>query len=447
MRELLRIGAGAGFSGDRLEPAVVLAERGGIQYLVLECLGERTVALAQLRKRKDATRGYDPLLDRRMELLLPFLKRRGVRVVTNMGAANPIAAADAIIAIARTQNMAVQVAIVTGDDVLAKIEPDEPTLESQTPISEYGELVSANAYLGAAALLPALQSGADIIITGRVADPSLFVAPMAFEYGWQLDDFDRLARGTAVGHLLECAGQLCGGYYAEPGRKDVPDMAHLGFPFADVDADGNATLGKVEGTGGCITLATAKEQLLYEVTDPFGYVTPDVVANFSTVALREMGPNRIDVRGATGKERPAKLKVSVGYHAGYVGEGEISYGGANALGRARLAGEIICERLGKEFPYIRIDLIGSTSLHGRSFDGSEQPYEIRLRVAARAPTAERAMIVGEEVEALYTNGPAGGGGARKYVQEQIGIVSTLIERELVPTKVTLRAWSRNAQAA
>ncbi|HEX5864658.1 MAG TPA: acyclic terpene utilization AtuA family protein, partial [Casimicrobiaceae bacterium] len=428
MRELLRIGAGAGFSGDRLEPAVVLAERGGIQYLVLECLGERTVALAQLRKRKDPTRGYDPLLDRRMELLLPFLKRRGVRVVTNMGAANPIAAADAIIAIARTQNMAVQVAIVTGDDVLAKIEPDEPTLESQTPISEYGELVSANAYLGAVALLPALQSGADIIITGRVADPSLFVAPMAFEYGWQLDDFDRLARGTAVGHLLECAGQLCGGYYAEPGRKDVPDMAHLGFPFADVDADGNATLGKVEGTGGCITLATAKEQLLYEVTDPFGYVTPDVVANFSTVALREMGPNRIDVRGATGKERPAKLKVSVGYHAGYVGEGEISYGGANALGRARLAGEIIRERLGKEFPDIRIDLIGSTSLHGRSFDGSEQPYEIRLRVAARAPTAERAMIVGEEVEALYTNGPAGGGGTRKYVQEQIGIVSTLIER-------------------
>ena len=447
MRETLRIGAGAGFSGDRMEPAVVLAERGGIQYLVLECLGERTVALAQLRKRKDPTRGYDPLLERRMELLLPFLKRHGVRMVTNMGAANPIAAADAIIAIARAQNMAVQVAVVTGDDVLAKIEPDEPTLESQTPISEYGELVSANAYLGAAALLPALQSGADIIITGRVADPSLFVAPMAFEYGWQLDDFDRLARGTSVGHLLECAGQVCGGYYAEPGRKDVPDMAHLGFPFADVDADGKATLGKVEGTGGCITLATAKEQLLYEVTDPFGYVTPDVVADFSTVALHETGPNRVDVRGATGKERPAKLKVSVGYHAGYIGEGEIGYGGANALGRARLAGEIIRERLGKAFPDVRIDLIGSTSLHGRSFDAGEQPYEIRLRIAARAPTAERAMIVGEEVEALYTNGPAGGGGTRKYVQEQIGIVSTLIERELVPTKVTLRAWSRNAQAA
>ena len=447
MRELLRIGAGAGFSGDRLEPAVVLAERGGIRYLVLECLGERTVALAQLRRRRDSTRGYDPLLERRIELLLPLLKRLGVRLITNMGAANPVAAADAIIAIARAQKAPIRVAVVTGDDVLARIEPDELTLESRTPIVEYGELVSANAYLGVAALLPALQSGADIIITGRVADPSLFVAPMAHEYGWQLDDFDRLARGTSVGHLLECGGQVCGGYYAEPGRKDVPDMAHLGFPYADVDSDGNATLGKVEGTGGCITLATAKEQLLYEVTDPFGYVTPDVVADFSTVTLRETGPNRVDVRGAISKGRPPKLKVSVGYLAGYVGEGEISYGGANAMGRARLAGEIIRQRLGKEFPEMRIDLIGSTSLHGRSFDSLEQPYEIRLRVAARAPTPERAMIVGEEVEALYTNGPAGGGGTRKYVQEQIGIVSTLIEREQVSTKVTLREWSRNVQAA
>ena len=447
MREMLRIGAGAGFSGDRLEPAVVLAERGRIQYLVLECLGERTVALAQLRKRRDASRGYDPLLERRIELLLPLLRRNGVRLITNMGAANPVAAADAIIAIARVQKTPIRVAIVTGDDVLAKITPGELTLETRTPIAEYGDLVSANAYLGAAALLPALQAGADIVITGRVADPSLFLAPMVHEYGWQLDDVDRLARGTSVGHLLECAGQLCGGYYAEPGRKDVPDMAHLGFPYADVDADGNASLSKVEGTGGIITLATATEQLLYEVTDPFGYVTPDVVADFSTVTLRETGPNRVDVRGATGRARPEMLKVSVGYLAGYVGEGEISYSGVNAMARARLAGDIVRERLGKAFPEMRIDLIGSTSLHGRSFDSAERPYEIRLRVAARAPTSERAMLVGEEVEALYTNGPAGGGGTRKYVQEQIGIVSTLIERAQVPTKVTLREWSRDAQAA
>jgi hypothetical protein len=269
-----------------------------------------------------------------------------------MGAANPLAAADAIVGIARRHGISIRVAAITGDDVLAEIDSAARTLETHTPIVEFGELVSANAYLGVAALMPALETGADIVITGRVADPSLFVAPMAHRYGWALDDFDRLARGTSVGHLLECAGQLCGGYYAEPGPKDVPGMADLGFPYADVDADGDSTLAKVEGTGGRITLANAKEQLLYAVTDPFGYVTPDVVADFSTVSLCETGANRIAVSGAHGRPRPRELKVSVGYLAGYVGEGEIGYAGANAVARARLAGDVMRERIGRQFPDI-----------------------------------------------------------------------------------------------
>jgi len=305
--------------------------------------------------------------------------------------------------------------------------------------------VSANAYLGADALLPALASGADVVVTGRVADPSLFLAPMIHRYGWALDDVDRLARGTSIGHLLECAAQVSGGYYADPGRKDVPGIAHLGFPFADVDADGNATLGKLEGTGGVIDLATVTEQLLYEVTDPTGYVTPDVVADFSAVRLRQRGRDRVEVRGARGRARPDRLKVSVGYLAGYLGEGEIGYGGENALARARLAGDIVRERIGAEFDELRIDLIGSTSLHGRAFDAQERPYEVRLRVAARAASPERAAIVGEEVEALYLNGPAGGGGARKYVHEQIGIVSTLIDRDRVRTRTTVKDWALDGQ--
>jgi len=435
MAKPLRIGCGAGFSGDRLEPAVVLAARGEIDYLVLECLAERTIALAQLRKRKDPARGYDPLLERRIELLLPALQAHRFRLVTNMGAANPLAAADAIVGIARRHGISIRVAAITGDDVLAEIDSAARTLETRTPLVEFGELVSANAYLGVAALMPALETGADIVITGRVADPSLFVAPMAHRYGWALDDFDRLARGTSVGH------------YAEPGPKDVPGMANLGFPYADVDADGDATLAKVEGTGGRITLANAKEQLLYEVTDPFGYVTPDVVADFSTVSLCETGANRIAVSGAHGRPRPRELKVSVGYLAGYVGEGEIGYAGANAVARARLAGDIIRERIGRQFPDMRVDLIGETSMHGRSFDHAAHPYEVRLRVAARAKSAELAMIVGEEVEALYTNGPAGGGGTRKYVHEQIGIVSTLVDREQVMAKVTIKEYAGNAKAA
>jgi hypothetical protein len=443
----LRIGTGAAFSGDRIDAAIALAERGDLDFQIFECLAERTIALAQLRKRRDAAKGYDPLLERRMEQLLPLLKQRRFRVITSMGAANPGAAADATIAIARHLELPLKVAVVTGDDVLDRLDPATPALETGQPIGGAGPLVSANAYLGADALLPALASGADIVISGRIADPSLFLACIVHHFGWRLDDFERLARGTAVGHLLECAGQLTGGYFAEPGYKEVPDMANLGFPFADVDADGNAVLGKLDGTGGRIDLATVKEQLLYEVTDPCAYVTPDVIADFTAVTLRPTGPNRVDVRGARGKSRPDKLKVSVGYLAGYVGEGEIGYAGANALARARLAGEIVRERLGAEFPNLRIDLIGSTSLHGRSFDVAEHPYEVRLRVAGRAATAERAMIVGEEVEALYTNGPGGGGGARKYVHEQVGIVSTLIERERVPTGITIKEWSRDAKAA
>ena len=334
---------------------------------------------------------------------------------------------------------------MTGDDVLDALDLDAPTLETGTPLSTYGPIVSANAYLGAEALLPALATGADIVVTGRVADPSLFVAPLQHEYGWAPDDVDRLARGTAVGHLLECAGQLCGGYFADPGRKDVPGMAQLGFPFADVDADGHAVLGKVAGTGGRITRATATEQLLYEVTDPHGYLTPDVTADFSAVTLTETAPDRVTVRGARGRPRPATLKVSVGYLAGYVGEGEIGYAGANAVARAHLAAEILRERLGSRFAELRIDLVGSTSLHGRAFDPDARPYEVRLRVAARAPSSEEAALVGDEVEALYTNGPAGGGGTRKYVTEQIGIVSTLLDRARVSTRVTVREWSAHAE--
>jgi hypothetical protein len=435
--ETLRIGAGAGFSGDRLEPAQVLAERGNLDYLVLECLAERTIALAQLRRRHDPEAGYDPLLQRRLEPLLSKLKRNRIRLLTNMGAANPLAAARRVVEMARRLEIPLRVAAVTGDDVLASLDLDQPALESGRRLRDYAPVVSANAYLGVDAMLPALASGADVVITGRVADPSLFVAPLVHRFDWRLDDFDRIARGTAIGHLLECAGQVCGGYFADPGKKDVPGLASLGFPYADVRADGSGIVGKVAGTGGRIDLSTVTEQLLYEVSDPASYVTPDVVADFTAVRLRQEEVDRVSVAGGLGRSRPAALKVSVGYQAGYVGEGEISYAGSNAVRRAELAGAIVRERLCGEIGEVRVDLIGSTALHGRAFFADEKPYEVRLRVAARCETREAAARVGEEVEALYTNGPAGGGGARKIVQEQVGIVSCLIARDRVTPRLTL----------
>jgi hypothetical protein len=436
--DTVRIGCGAGFQGDRLEPALVLAAQAKLDYLMLECLGERTVALAQLRKLHDQSGGYDPLLERRMTGLLPLIKQNRVRVVTNMGAANPIAGAEKIVALARRLGLKVRVAALTGDDVFDALDPNELALETGEALANAGPLFSANAYLGVEEMLPALESGADIVLTGRVADPSLALAPLAHRFGWKLDDQERFARGTVVGHLLECAGQLTGGYFADPSRKDVPGMASLGFPFADVDADGNARLSKVEGTGGIINRMTAIEQLLYEVTDPTAYLTPDVTADFSQVEIAESGPDMISVKGARGRKRPDTLKVSVGYHAGYIGEGEISYAGENCVARAKLGGEIVAERLRGQFQELRVDIIGLSALHTRPMsDGDHNPYEVRLRVAGRSADRDIAARVGEEVEALWTNGPAGGGGARKSTQEQIGIVSCLIARDRVKPQVTV----------
>jgi hypothetical protein len=450
MKQQIRIGCGAGFSGDRMEPAVILAEKGELDYLVLECLAERTIALAQKRKIQDPTKGYDPLLERRMELLLPILLKNKVRLITNMGAANPIAAAEKIVEIARNQGVKIKVAAVTGDDVNEELRfPNDDfavfgnesfaydLMVNRQSAIENQKLLSANAYLGVEGILEALKSDANIIITGRVADPSLFLAPMIHEFGWSVDDYDLLAKGTVVGHLLECAGQVTGGYFADPVQKPVSDLDTLGHPFADVFADGSAIISKVEGTGGMVTLATAKEQLLYEVVNPHAYLTPDVSADFTTVCLEEIAENQVKVWGATGNEKPSTLKVSVGYQAGFLGEGEISYAGRNALARAHLAGEIIQKRIVEEFPNLRIDYVGVSAIHRADFGHNSEPYEVRLRVAANAPTAAKAALIGEEVEALYTNGPAGGGGVRKYATEVVGIVSVLVDRQKVIPEVSL----------
>ncbi len=435
----LTIGCGAGFSGDRIEPALILTEQANLDYLVLECLAERTIALAQKRKAQDPTKGYDPLLEKRIFLLLPLVKKYKTRLITNMGAANPLAAADKIIELAREQNIKIKVAVVLGDDVFEKISGNETALETNEPLSKAGELISANAYLGADALLPALQSDAEIIITGRVADPSLFTAPMIHEFGWALDDYHKIGQGTVIGHLLECAGQVTGGYFADPVKKPVDNLASLGHPFAEIMPDGVGTIRKVLGTGGIINLATAKEQLLYEVVNPNEYYTPDVIADFTKVLLTNTEKDAVQASNGTGKLRPSDLKVSVGYKAGFIGEGEISYAGANALQRAELAGEIIYERLHEEFPDIRFDYIGYNAIHRNSFGNSVSPYETRLRVAAKDMDSESSSRIGEEVEALYTNGPAGGGGVRKNVEEIIGILSIMLDRDQIQSSVEFRA--------
>ncbi|MEM5294372.1 acyclic terpene utilization AtuA family protein [Burkholderia sp. JPY481] len=433
---VVRIGAGAGYSGDRIEPALELAEHGQLDYLVFECLAERTIAIAQQARSKDAELGYDPLLEARMRAVLPVAARNGVRIVSNMGAANPRAAARRTAQIARELGLGgLRIAAVTGDDVLDVVRAGEfHFVESGDAVAAYEDrLISANAYLGASGIVDALAAGAQIVLTGRVADPSLFVAPLVHEFGWRMDDWPMLGQATVIGHLLECAGQITGGYFADPGFKDVPNLARLGFPIAEVARDGSVAITKLARSGGLVTEATCKEQLLYEIHDPRRYLQPDVVADFSQVRVEQEAPDRVRVTGGGGTERTATLKVSVAYFDGYIGEGQISYGGPGALARARLALDIVRERLaltGVEARELRFDLIGVNALHGETVAaGHGEPYEVRARVAGRTASLAEAVRIGNEVETLYTNGPAGGGGVTKAAREVVAVQSVLLPRE------------------
>jgi hypothetical protein len=437
MKGRIRVGCGAGYAGDRWEPALELAERGAIDYLAFECLAERTIAREQLARRADPGSGYNPLLAHRIRAVLAACKRRGVRIISNMGAANPRRAGEAVLDLAREEGLAdVSVAALEGDDVLEVVRamPELLLMESGAPLeSLLPRLASANAYLGADAIAEALATGADVIITGRVADPSLFLAPMLFEFGWSYDDYGRLAQGTIAGHLLECAGQVTGGYFADPGKKDVPGLARLGFPFAEVSGVGEVVIGKPAGSGGRIDRMTCAEQLLYEMHDPADYITPDCILDVPDVTFAEVAPDWVRVEGARARPRTSTYKVSIGYLDGYVGEGQMSYGGPNAIARVRLAGEVVCERLrlrGFAYDEMRIELIGMESLHGPASDRPE-PYEVRLRVAGRCRERPAAEAVGEEVETLLTNGPAGGAGDFKQVREILAVQSVLLPRQLV----------------
>ncbi|EZP65793.1 DUF1446 domain-containing protein [Pseudomonas sp. P7] len=436
----LRIGSGAGYSGDRIEPAVELAEHGDLDYLVFECLAERTIALAQQARISDPQGGYDPLLSERMRRVLPFVgrqtARRRLRVITNMGAANPVSAALEVRRIASELGLSLNVVAVVGDDVLSVLQPDHVLDNGQTVGSLGERLISANAYLGVDGIIDALHAEADVVITGRVADPSLFLAPQMFEFGWTADDWLRLGRGTLVGHLLECAGQVSGGYFADPGFKDVDDLARLGFPLAEIDADGEAVITKVAGSGGRVSRATCTEQLIYEVHDPAAYLTPDVTADFSQVGFVEEGVDRVRAQGANGRARPEQLKVSVGYLDGWIGEGQMSYGGPGAVARAQLARDVVLKRLelmGVKMQDLRAELIGMDSLHGPR--SSVEPWEVRLRVAARCEDRGDAVRVGNEVETLYTNGPSGGGGASKSVRQVVAVASLLLPRDAVSPRI------------
>jgi hypothetical protein len=444
----LLVGCAAGFSGDRTDAAgpvvdtlIARLQHGPAEqraFLIFETLAERTLALAQLRRRADPEAGYEPLLDAMLRPVLARCLAHGIRIVSNFGAANPRAAARHIARMARELGVdAPRIAVVEGDDLSA---PAQRALLREQLGAEMDRmrLVSANAYIGAEPIAAALDAGAQIVVCGRVADPSLTVGPAMSHFGWHADDWDRLARATMAGHLLECGAQVCGGYFADPGYKDVPGLEAIGFPIAEIDGEGRCIIGKADATGGLLSEATVKEQLLYEVHDPAAYLTPDVVADIGEAEVSAAGPERVALAGVRGHARPADYKVNVCYEGGWLAEGEISYAGARAEVRARLAADILRKRLAGLA--LRVDLIGAISIFaddaGRMLDALPESgaCDVRLRVAATHEDRGEAERLTREVMALYTCGPAGGGGVRTALTPRLNTRSCLLPREQVPVR-------------
>lgn len=436
----IRIASGAGYAGDRIEPAIDVMKNGNIDYIAFECLAERTIAIAQAEKLKNPDKGYNNLLEDRFNEILPICKEKNIKIITNMGAANPIAAIKKIKEIALNKNIkGLKLVAVIGDDISDKLDKykENKILEFDKKVFDISEsIVSANVYLGAEGIVEALENKADIIVTGRCSDPSLFLAPLMYEFGWNKNDKDMMAKGIMIGHLLECGAQVSGGYYSTPTRDEVEDLWNLGFPIAEVSENGDVIITKTNTTSGKVTTDTCKEQLIYEIHNPKEYMTPDGIADFTTISLKEIEKNKVFLTGATGKEKPATLKVSMGYKDCFIAEAAISYGGSLAFEKAKEAKKVIEKRLEARkisFEEIRFDFIGFNSLYENSISNkirkSNDYSEVRLRVAARTKTRDLAKKIVDEVETLYTNGPSGGGGVSKTIEEVVSICSIFVPRE------------------
>ena len=443
----IHIGCGAGFANDRPDAGLCLAQdlarRSGHRYLMFELLAERTLAEAQLRKQADPGSGYAARLFDFLGPVLDTCIEAGIPIITNGGAANPRAAAERLRAELAGRYPGLRVACVLGDDLLGL---ERRRLSQWLSLDDLqGELVSVNAYTGADGIAQALAEGADIVLCGRVADPSLAVGPIRHGLGWAADDWEKMAIATVAGHLLECCTQITGGYFAHPGSKDVSDPAELGCPIAEIGIDGRLVITKAAGSGGCVNERTVKEQLLYEVHDPRRYLTPDVILDLGEARVESIAADRVAVSGIQGRRRPDRLKGLAGVRGLWFGEAEISYAGPGAVARASLAREILLHRFDRLAPGVQpwIDLAGIASLFndargdylGQRLAQAPEVDDVRVRVGLVHHDRTLLEVLLAEVESLYTNGPAGGGGVRRHIVESIATCGFLVPRDEIVTRL------------
>lgn len=444
------IGCGAGFSGDRFDAASpVIASLGNVngpRYLIFEVLAERTLALAQKTRRSFPNKGYSPYLERYLNPILEEVKASGIKIVTNMGAANSLEAAKCVKKIANEKNIKnLRIAIVNGDDLLPIYSKQyirsQPVIEGVVIGGE--DIIAANAYLGAAPIAKALSLGVDMVLVGRTTDAALTLGPLMYEFNWSWDDWDRIAQGTLAGHLLECGAQITGAYFADPGFKNVPGLEEVGFPIAEINEIGDIVITKANNTGGLVDRKTVIEQMLYEIHDPENYLSADVTLDLTRVSVEDIGKDRVFISGAKGTPPPPTLKATISIDGGWISEAEITYAGLNSLARAEMAASIVrrrCQIIGIQ-EIVRVDIFGTNSVFDNNTSDRRNKTnfppsgEYRVRAAVRSGNREISQLVSDEVLSLYCSGPAGGGGVRQLIDEQIRTASILVEREEVMKNV------------
>ncbi len=449
MKDTIRIASGQGFWGDLQRAPIDQARRGPIDYLVMDYLAEVTMSILQKQKLKNPEMGYARDFVEVVTELLPDIHEKGFTIISNAGGVNPLACRDRIVENARERGITgLRIAVVTGDDLLEDLDAliaDGVALEHM----ETGEklstvrerVVSANAYLGAGPIVEALQQGADVVITGRTTDTGLTLAPMIHEFGWDRDDWDRMAAGTVAGHILECGAQSSGGNFTD--WDTVPDLADVGFPIVEARPDGTFTVTKHDGTGGLVSVPTVAEQLLYEIGDPTDYITPDCVADFTSIRLEADGDNRVRVHGIAGTEDTEFYKVSAAYSDGWKATSTLVYSWPEPAKKARAAADILRRRfdaLGLEFEEVRAEVLGAGALTEAGGNAAVEVDEVQLRISVRAKERGPVEGFGREIAPLILTGPSGVtgfAGGRPRPSEVIAYWPALIPKDRVTPEVTV----------
>ncbi len=440
---MIRIANGQGFWGDWLEAPVRLIEQGPIDYLALDYLAEITMSIVQKQKHENPLLGYardfPPLIGR----IAKRMRERGVKVIANAGGVNPVACAREVRRLAPD----LKVAVVQGDDVLDRIDAMTAaghamkSMDTGEPLSTIrSRIMSANAYIGAFPLVEALATGADVVIAGRCTDTALTLAPMIHRFGWGAGDWDKLAAGTIAGHIIECGAQCTGGN-CQVDWQSIPDMANIGYPIVEAEPDGSFTVTKHPGTGGRVHSDVVKEQLLYELGDPKQYITPDCIADFTSIRIEDTGQDRVRVSGIRGGPRTPFLKVSISYAYGWKATGTLVYSWPQAIEKARAADAIVRKRLvdlGLKFEALETEVFGLNSCHGPAAPPATDPPEVQLRIGVRDADRKAVDRFTRELIPLVLNGPptaTGFGDGRPPVREVVAYWPALVPRELIETRV------------